>query len=261
MRGKKYATNIHLQAKIKGSEYRRFMATALKIWKNPKQGNFKVSKTAEIMSRGKPSILAALSQSNFYLKHPKRIKSNKNSFEKQMKIKNSDLRKKITLCLKTWRMFFSLKDGAKHLNMELSYYGKFLMMSKAYRNQKKYSYKDGTTALRWAKKTLAINMLGGSCQKCGNSNIFALDFHHEESKENENSICRMISGGITWEDTKKEVEKCILLCRNCHQQHHIDTNRIKRLNLLIQQKMKQIELNKFGGDKKRRKSESDKFIK
>jgi len=60
-----------------------------------------------------------------------------------------------------------------------------------------------------------IEMLGGECSQCGFSECYrALDFHHVNPEEKE----FIISGNETraLEDVKKEVRKCILLCKNCH---------------------------------------------
>lgn len=74
--------------------------------------------------------------------------------------------------------------------------------------------------LRWAKRYRATQELGGKCSKCGEDDIFVLDFHHTNPEEKEYGISK-VSAHIEWSKLKKELDKCILLCRNCHSKHHI----------------------------------------
>lgn len=46
----------------------------------------------------------------------------------------------------------------------------------------------------------------------------ALEFHHINSKEKDFGISFNLSRTI--DDLKKEVDKCILLCSNCHAEVH-----------------------------------------
>lgn len=69
-------------------------------------------------------------------------------------------------------------------------------------------------------KQKAIVLKGGSCQKCGyNKCVDALQFHHRNPSEKEFSISanRHV---ISWEKLKIELEKCDLLCANCHAEEH-----------------------------------------
>jgi len=61
---------------------------------------------------------------------------------------------------------------------------------------------------------------------CGNNNIFVLDFHHNEDNKG-----RKINDlrESRWSDMENEIKKCILLCKNCHEQHHYpETNLYKK---------------------------------
>ena len=63
------------------------------------------------------------------------------------------------------------------------------------------------------------------CKKCGyNKNPTCLDFHHLNPSEKE----RRITAGLWYFNTdlfKKEIEKCILLCKNCHYELHHPINK------------------------------------
>jgi predicted HNH restriction endonuclease len=59
---------------------------------------------------------------------------------------------------------------------------------------------------------------GSSCQLCGYSkSIRALQFHHLIAGEKDFNISRVSK---SWQTIKKELDKCILLCSNCHAEVH-----------------------------------------
>ncbi len=67
-------------------------------------------------------------------------------------------------------------------------------------------------------KNKAVEYKGGSCEKCGyNKCMEALEFHHIDPKEKDFGI-----GGRTrsWKNVKKELDKCIMVCANCHREIH-----------------------------------------
>lgn len=67
-------------------------------------------------------------------------------------------------------------------------------------------------------KTLSIEYKGGKCQICGYSKYQgALDLHHINQKEKHFGIG---DKGYTrsWEKVKAELDKCILVCANCHRE-------------------------------------------
>lgn len=68
-------------------------------------------------------------------------------------------------------------------------------------------------------KQKAVEYKGGSCIKCGyKKSINALEFHHLEKDEKDFSISR--NANRKWEIVKKELDKCILVCSNCHREIH-----------------------------------------
>ena len=56
------------------------------------------------------------------------------------------------------------------------------------------------------------------CAHCGyNKEAIALDFHHLDRKDKTNNVSRhWKSSWVQFEKMKKEIEKCIVLCANCH---------------------------------------------
>ena len=67
-------------------------------------------------------------------------------------------------------------------------------------------------------KEMAIQYKGGKCRLCGYSRCpAALEFHHLYGKD-----FGIAQGGNTysWDRIKKELDKCELLCANCHREVH-----------------------------------------
>jgi len=60
---------------------------------------------------------------------------------------------------------------------------------------------------------------GGKCIKCGyDKSLVALQFHHTDPSQKEFSLGN--KRGITWEQQLKELDKCELVCANCHAEIH-----------------------------------------
>jgi hypothetical protein len=71
------------------------------------------------------------------------------------------------------------------------------------------------------KKIWAVNLKGGKCIKCGyHKYIEALEFHHRNPVEKEFNLNRL--RGRTEASVIAELEKCDLLCANCHRETHAD---------------------------------------
>lgn len=70
------------------------------------------------------------------------------------------------------------------------------------------------------KKQL-VDLLGGKCHYCGYSkSISALSFHHKIPTEKEFKISAGLSLKKDITELTKEVQKCILVCSNCHCEIH-----------------------------------------
>lgn len=79
---------------------------------------------------------------------------------------------------------------------------------------------DAVVKRRKKLKEKAVEYKGGRCEKCGYDRcVRALEFHHLESAEKDFGIAQK---GYTrsWEMVKKELDKCILVCSNCHAEIH-----------------------------------------
>ena len=58
------------------------------------------------------------------------------------------------------------------------------------------------------------------CAKCGESRGYVLDYHHINPDTKEKTVSRMISNNYRLDKVKQEVEKCVVLCANCHREFH-----------------------------------------
>jgi hypothetical protein len=68
-------------------------------------------------------------------------------------------------------------------------------------------------------KQKLVECKGGRCVNCGyNKCIAALEFHHKDPSLKEFNINN--KGTYTYDKLLKEVDKCTLLCSNCHKELH-----------------------------------------
>ena len=71
-------------------------------------------------------------------------------------------------------------------------------------------------------KIQAIEYKGGKCEICGyNKCVEALEFHHLDPNEKEFGISKT-GNTYSWEKIKNEIDKCSLLCANCHREVHVE---------------------------------------
>lgn len=80
---------------------------------------------------------------------------------------------------------------------------------------------DAVTKRRKLIKVKAVEYKGGVCEHCDNVYIpEVFEFHHKEPTEKDFAIS---ANGNTksWDDIKTEIDKCLLLCANCHRIEHV----------------------------------------
>ena len=71
---------------------------------------------------------------------------------------------------------------------------------------------------RLEQKIKTIKYLGSKCIECGyDNNLATLEPHHKNPSEKEFVIGSRI---MSWDKLKKELDKCELLCANCHREFH-----------------------------------------
>jgi hypothetical protein len=81
---------------------------------------------------------------------------------------------------------------------------------------------------RRRRKARAVAYRGSHC-RCGYARCLkALEFHHRDRNGKEFSVGEMMS--MSWERVKQELDKCDLLCSNCHREEEdgrIEARRLK----------------------------------
>ena len=81
----------------------------------------------------------------------------------------------------------------------------------SYRRQMRIKYRE------W-KSTL-------SCVKCGYSHPAAIDFHHVIKSPDNQRVTDLVRNGRFGAAKKEALERCIVLCSNCHRVLHDEENR------------------------------------
>lgn len=93
------------------------------------------------------------------------------------------------------------------------------------RNQRNYYHRNrerlrgNSTKEHRIKKLKAIEYLGGKCKDCnGVFHQSVYDFHHLNPKEKDSILAHLF--WKSWDKILIELNKCILLCANCHRLRH-----------------------------------------
>lgn len=58
------------------------------------------------------------------------------------------------------------------------------------------------------------------CIKCGENRFYVLDFHHKDPSVKEGTVARLTSNRNNIDFISKEIDKCVVLCSNCHREFH-----------------------------------------
>ena len=87
------------------------------------------------------------------------------------------------------------------------------------------------TAIRRIRlKRKCVEYKGGKCSKCGkisdDDSIF--DFHHLDPTQKEFELKKADIAKMSWEIIKKELDKCILICSDCHRLEHSQYEKYKK---------------------------------
>lgn len=76
-----------------------------------------------------------------------------------------------------------------------------------------------------ARKLKAIEYLGGICNLCKQAYHPAVfEFHHKDPSTKDRDPSKMLQ--LSWERLTQELDKCLLLCANCHRLTHHEENYI-----------------------------------
>lgn len=137
-----------------------------------------------------------------------------------------------------------------------------------YRCKKCYTWYNASKRKKYKK--MLVDYKGGKCEICGYDKcVSALEFHHINEDEKSFSISQT-TFSKSFDELKKEADKCILVCANCHREIHSKQEEEKlndyerydivcRKNRYAYNKIKKEEVEKMLSDKKTQKEISSFF--
>jgi hypothetical protein len=106
-------------------------------------------------------------------------------------------------------------------------------------HRRKFCNSCGSNRTRTTTKRKCVEYKGGKCGRCGYSRcLFALDFHHRDPAGKEFNISTWRN--CSFETLRKELDKCDLVCRNCHAEIHEDEEEMSKM--LIRGRVAQMAL-------------------
>ena len=82
-------------------------------------------------------------------------------------------------------------------------------------NKKEY---DAELARKIRSERKIMLLSGKVCERCGFDDIRALEFHHRDPSQKEYTVGTLMTKGL--ERLLKEVNKCEIICANCHAIEH-----------------------------------------
>jgi len=62
----------------------------------------------------------------------------------------------------------------------------------------------------------------GGCVRCGEDDPACLDYHHRADTDKEMTVCEMVTYGYSKAKLRAEMDKCEVLCANCHRREHYE---------------------------------------
>lgn len=128
---------------------------------------------------------------------------------------------------KLYKEFENIKKIARITGYTKDTIRKYIIIpSKLTDSEKKKNSSKSVVNWRKDKKRKLIEYKGGKCEVCGYDKCMrSLDFHHLDPNEKEFAIG---SGDCKcWDKIKIELDKCILVCKNCHGEIHYDIEKNK----------------------------------
>ncbi|MBI5954475.1 MAG: hypothetical protein HY865_22690 [Chloroflexi bacterium] len=114
---------------------------------------------------------------------------------------------------------FPMRSRLSHLRQSYCYDCSLKLGSNWYERNKEYqkeNAKKHRDEYRQKAKEFVWDYLSSHpCTSCGESDPHALEFHHARGNK-ESEVSRMVGNGTSIETIKAEIEKCDVLCANCH---------------------------------------------
>ena len=106
---------------------------------------------------------------------------------------------------------------------------------KSHYQQNKAKYFDRTKQRRierskwWADYKIEKKF---KCSKCSESHPACISFHHRDPKEKHMGVADLVGFAYSVDVILAEIEKCDILCHNCHAKYHWESD-FRRRNVLF----------------------------
>ena len=121
----------------------------------------------------------------------------------------------------------STRKVSKKFNIGRYQISKILIINKKeklskeeYKIKRKNDIVNNVISWRKDKKRKLVEYKGGKCERCGYDKcIDVFDFHHKDPTQKDFGIS---AKSYSYERLKKEVDKCMLVCKNCHTEIHYE---------------------------------------
>jgi 5-methylcytosine-specific restriction endonuclease McrA len=103
----------------------------------------------------------------------------------------------------------------------------------------KYCLSCYTTIRREKIKQKCVDYKGGKCQICGyKKSLRGLIFHHRDPSQKDFGIRATKAAATSWDVVKQELDKCDLLCSNCHAEVHDELDKEALKENILKEKEK-----------------------
>ena len=94
-----------------------------------------------------------------------------------------------------------------------------IYQKKHYNENKEYYYDKKKEFVKLLKEFIDSVKMESKCSRCEEDDIACLDFHHISNNKDFN-IAESLQRGFAIQKIKEEIDKCIILCSNCHRKLH-----------------------------------------
>ena len=102
---------------------------------------------------------------------------------------------------------------------------------KWYHNNKPKTYSKVKQRKNQLKEWLESYKSNLKCEICSEDHPATIQFHHKDPQEKEIEISKTVNQGWSKERILSEIDKCQVLCANCHFKLHYDLAKGQRLEL------------------------------
>ena len=114
-----------------------------------------------------------------------------------------------------------IKDSEKRREYRMKWYFNHKKSEKAHVKKRKLEIRKWFNELKADLK----------CSICFERHPAIIDFHHERNENKEHEIAQMIGDGYSVERIKKEIDKCKVVCSNCHRKIHFKNSNLLKHKL------------------------------